>query len=99
MKEPKSNAIAKIKKAAALSYDQDQDAAPRVVARGAGLVAQKIVDLAAAHNIPVREDPNLAQMLAALDVNTEIPAELYQAVAQVLVFIYRMNAEYPGPEA
>ena len=81
------------KKAAALRYDQGRDQAPRVVAKGRAKMAEKIVALAREHNVPLVEDPNLVQMLEALDVDTEIPAELYRAVAEVLVFIYRLNNE------
>jgi flagellar biosynthesis protein len=84
----------KTKKAAALRYDQSRDAAPRVVAKGRGQIADKILALAAQHQIPILEDRNLIQTLDALDVNTQIPAELYQAVAEVLVFVYRMNQGY-----
>lgn len=81
----------KIKKAAALKYDEAKDMAPRVVASGKGQIAEKIVALAKKNNIPLHEDQNLVQVLEALDIDTEIPSELYQAVAQVLVFIYRLN--------
>lgn len=82
----------KNKKAVALRYDQATDPAPRVVAKGHGRVAEKIMALAAEHNIPLMQDFNLVQLLDALDVNTQIPSELYHAVAEVLVFVYRMNA-------
>lgn len=79
------------RRAAALTYRHKRDRAPRVVAKGRGLVAERIVAVAREHRVPVREDPDLAQMLEALDVNAEIPAELYQAVAEVLVFVYRLQ--------
>jgi flagellar biosynthesis protein len=79
------------KKAAALRYDASHDAAPRVVAKGRGKVAERIVALAREHQVPMVEDRNLLQILEKLDLNAEIPAELYQAVAEVLVFVYRMN--------
>jgi flagellar biosynthesis protein len=82
-----------VKKAAAIRYDQSRDAAPTVVAKGRGKLADKISALAREHGVPVVEDHNLAQMLEALDLNTEIPQALYQAVAEVLVFIYRMNSK------
>jgi flagellar biosynthesis protein len=81
------------KKAVALRYQQDRDQAPRVVAKGRGKIAEKIVALAHEHKVPLVEDRNLMQVLEALDVDTEIPAELYQAVAEVLVFVYRMNSK------
>ena len=83
-----------IKKAAALKYNKHEDTAPVVVAKGQGQVAQKIIALAQAHNLPLYEDKNLMQVLEALDLNTEIPQELYQAVAEILVFVYRLNQKY-----
>lgn len=80
-----------LKKAAALRYDRSRDQAPKIVAKGRGKVAERIMALAREHDIPMVEDRNLAQMLEALDLNIEIPPELYQAVAEVLVFVYRMN--------
>lgn len=79
------------KKVAALRYDQARDHAPTVVAKGRGKVAEQIMALARKHDVPIVEDANLAQMLEVLDLNTTIPQELYQAVAEVLVFVYRMN--------
>jgi flagellar biosynthesis protein len=78
-------------KAAALRYEHGRDRAPRVVAKGRGKVAERIVALAREHNVPMVADRNLIQMLDALDVDTEIPVELYRAVAEVLVFVYRLN--------
>ncbi|HHX61031.1 MAG TPA: hypothetical protein GX707_10025 [Epulopiscium sp.] len=74
------------KKAIALSYDFE-DAAPRVVAKGSGLVAQNILDSAQIHDVPVYEDAKLAKMLTQLEIGDNIPPELYEIVAQVLVFI------------
>jgi flagellar biosynthesis protein len=79
------------KKAAALRYDHQKSAAPQVVAKGRGKVAERIVALAREHQVPMVQDRNLVQMLEALDLNTDIPPELYQAVAEVLVFVYRLN--------
>ena len=75
----------------ALRYNEDKDAAPRVIAKGKGHVAQRILDLAREHAIPVREDPDLVQSLAQIDLNDVIPSELYPAVAEVLAYVYRMN--------
>jgi flagellar biosynthesis protein len=79
------------KKAAALRYDHGRDQTPRVVAKGRGKLAEKIVELANQHQVPLVEDPNLVQMLEALEVNAEIPPQLYHAVAEVLAFVYRLN--------
>ena len=78
-------------KAVALKYDKDKDAAPRVVAKGRGEVAQKIIETAKAFHVPLVEDENLVQVLEAFDLETQIPPELYYAVAEVLAFVYRMN--------
>jgi flagellar biosynthesis protein len=78
-------------KAVALKYDGKKDRAPRVIAKGRGEIAAKIVEIAKANNVPLYEDKNLVQILEALDLETEIPPELYRAVAEVLAFIYRLN--------
>ena len=78
-------------KAVALKYDRKKDNAPRVIAKGRGEIAEKIIEVARAHNVPMYEDKNLIQILEALDLETEIPPELYRAVAEVLAFIYRLN--------
>ncbi len=77
--------------AVALRYRDDADAAPRVMAKGSGHVAQRILELAEEHDIPIRDDPDLVQSLAQLDLGQVIPAELYPAVAEVLAYVYRMN--------
>jgi len=90
MKTPKHPTT---RKAAALRYRREKDPSPRLVAKGRGKVADRIVSLAQKHDIPLVEDPNLAQMLEALDIDVEIPPEMYRAVAEVLVFVYRLNRE------
>ncbi len=81
------------KQAAALRYDPGKDRAPRLTAKGSGTIAEKIIELAVKHGIPVRNDPALVQILSKLDIDEAIPAELYQAVAEVLAFVYRMNED------
>lgn len=81
------------KRAIALRYDQGQDAAPTVVATGQGLVADKIVELARESGVPVESNPDLADALAEVQIGTAIPEELYPVVAEVLVFISRMNKQ------
>lgn len=82
-------------RAVALRYDRASahEQAPRVVARGQGLVAESILELARAHGVPVREDPDLVALLATCDVGAEIPTELYTAVAEVLAWLYARNGE------
>jgi flagellar biosynthesis protein len=82
-----------VKRAVALRYDQGTDAAPRVVASGQGLVAEKIVETARDHGVAVEHDPDLAEALAQVELGTAIPEELYPVVAEVLVFVGRMNRE------
>ena len=77
--------------AVALRYEPERDRAPKLVAKGQGYLAEKILELARQHHIPVREDKNLLQILSRLDLNQEIPAEVYQAVAEILAFIYRLS--------
>ncbi len=79
-------------KAVALKYDDKKNKAPRVIAKGRGEIAEKIIEVAKAHNVPLYEDKNLVQLLEALELETEIPPELYRAVAEVLAFIYRLNS-------
>ena len=77
--------------AVALRYQPERDRAPKLVAKGQGYLAEKILELARQHHIPVREDKNLLQILSRLDLNQEIPAEVYKAVAEILAFIYRLS--------
>jgi flagellar biosynthetic protein FlhB len=78
--------------ALALKYDTAKMSAPRVVAKGADLIAQKIREIALSHHVPIVEDKPLAQALyKAVDVGEEIPEQLFQAVAQILAYIYRLK--------
>lgn len=81
----------KTARAAALQYRQGDDALPRIVASGRGAVAERIVDLAFAHGVPVREDSDLATLLASVDPGNDIPIEAMMAVAEVLSHLYRLN--------
>ena len=81
-------------KAVALKYDEKKDRAPRVIAKGKGNTAEKIIDIAKDNNVPLYENKNLVQILETLDLETEIPPELYHAVAEVLAFIYRLNGRF-----
>jgi flagellar biosynthesis protein len=81
----------KLKKAVALRYDPGKDGAPRVAAKGRGRVAERIIELAREGGVPISEDPDLVKALIQLDFDEEIPPELYQVVAEVLAFAYRLN--------
>lgn len=83
--------IGKGKKAVALRYRRNKDQAPRVVAAGRGEIANRIIEEATRHGIPLYEDHALVDLLVRLPLNTEIPPELYRAVAEVLVFIYGLD--------
>jgi flagellar biosynthesis protein len=78
-------------KAAAIKYDATKDAAPRVIAKGRGTIAERIIELANKNNIPIQSDPALVEVLSKLDIDDEIPMELYKAVAEILAFIYSAN--------
>ena len=76
----------------------DGSGAPKVVATGKGRAAEQILELAFAHGVKVRTDPDLAQILAAVDVDTVIPAEAFVAVAEILAYMYRANGQIPPPD-
>ncbi|HJA93392.1 MAG TPA: EscU/YscU/HrcU family type III secretion system export apparatus switch protein [Candidatus Eisenbergiella merdipullorum] len=80
-------------KAVALSYDEEKHAAPIVVASGSGYMADKIVELAEQNGIPVYEDSSLTTLLTQLDLGSEIPEELYQAVVDIYVYFLNFNKE------
>lgn len=86
----------KSKKAVALRYESEKDSAPRVVAKGRGFIAQKIIELARQHGVPMKEDDALVEVLSKLDIYEEIPVELYKAVAEILVFVYKVKGRIKG---
>jgi flagellar biosynthesis protein len=75
--------------AVALHYDKQ--GAPRVVAKGRGSIGEKIIEIAKAHDIPIEENEVLAGALSNVELGDEIPAELYKAVAEVLIFVLRLS--------
>jgi flagellar biosynthesis protein len=77
--------------AVALRYDEDRDETPVVVAKGKGIVAKKIIEEAKRHDVPVQQDASLVEVLSKLELNQQIPPELYQLVAEVLSFVYRSD--------
>ena len=83
-----------LKKAVALQYDRETAAAPRVVASGRGEIAERILQTAREAGLPVREDADLLEVLARIPVGEEIPEDLYQVVAEILAFVYRVNGRY-----
>ncbi|WP_096704208.1 EscU/YscU/HrcU family type III secretion system export apparatus switch protein [Magnetospirillum sp. 15-1] len=83
--------------AVALSDDPDNPGLPTVTASGRGAVAEQILQLAFAHGVKVRTDPDLAEVLAAVEVDTVIPVEAFVAVAEILAYVYRANAAMGEP--
>jgi flagellar biosynthesis protein len=83
-----------INKAVAIVYNEKETAAPRVVASGKGIVAEKIIATAREAGIHIKEDPNLVEILAKIPLGNEIPVELYQTVAEVLAFVYQVNNKF-----
>ncbi|WP_109689425.1 EscU/YscU/HrcU family type III secretion system export apparatus switch protein [Tumebacillus permanentifrigoris] len=79
------------KKAVALHYDHEKDTAPRIIASGRGAVAENILAIAGESGIPMHEDRALVETLLAFEIGKEIPAELYQVVAEVLAFVQRLD--------
>ncbi len=78
--------------AVALRYDPVRMPSPQVAAKGKGETARRIEETARAHGVPVKEDADLAQVLVSLDLGSFIPESLYKAVAEILAFVYRLNA-------
>ncbi len=85
----------KRKEAVAIKYEPQEDKAPKVIAKGKGIVAEKIIEIAKEHKVQIYEDPDLVKTLIVIDIGEYIPPELYEAVAEVLAFVYRLNKEYP----
>lgn len=79
--------------AVALNYDEES--APRVTAKGKGDIAEHILSIAKANNIPLQENPELVNVLVELDLGTEIPEALYLAVAEVIAFAYLLRGKFP----
>ena len=90
MAEPRVN---KPKRAVALRYQEGKDDAPTVIATGQGLIADKIVEKAQEHGVAIQENAALAEALAQVELGTAIPEDLYPVVAEVLVWVNRMNRQ------
>lgn len=76
-------------KAAALKYDASKDSAPKVTAKGEGKTAQKIIEIARENDVPIKEDKDLIELLAKVELDHEVPQEMYKAIAEVFSFIYK----------
>ncbi|CCQ97473.1 conserved hypothetical protein [[Clostridium] ultunense Esp] len=89
MKKEKVN---KSKKAIALSY-KEGDNVPKVIAKGKGEIAERIVEVGEKGNVEIYEDKKLAEELIKLDLHDEIPSQLYEAVAKIIFFVYQLDSE------
>lgn len=78
--------------AVALQYDQDKPGAPRVVAKGRGLIAEQILALAEEHSVHIHQSPELIEVLIRMELGEEIPEALYRAIAEVIAFAYGLKA-------
>ena len=78
--------------------EQPGNTAPRITASGRGFVADQILEIAFANGVKVREDADLVQILAAVDVDSEIPTEAFAAVSEILAYVYRANGQMPPPD-
>jgi flagellar biosynthesis protein len=90
IEEPETDPNAETK-AVALRYDMERDRAPKVVAKGKGYVAENIMAAAQSAAVPVYQNKTLVNMLMALDIDREIPPELYRAIAEVMAYVYRID--------
>jgi flagellar biosynthesis protein len=86
----------KRQKAVALKYKLGEQRAPKVSAKGEAHVAERIIDVAKEHGIPIKEDVLLVEMLSQLDVDEQIPEKLYQAVAEIFAFVYKSLEKEQG---
>lgn len=82
-------------KTIAVALEEQTDSAPKIVASGRGYVAEKILELAFENDIKVREDKDLVQILAAVEVDSPIPTDAFAAVAEVLSYLYQANLAHP----
>jgi flagellar biosynthesis protein len=83
----------KNQKAVALGYEKNQDHAPKVLASGKGMIAEKIIELAKENNIPIHKDADLVEVLSVLEINEYIPLEVYAVIAEIFTYIYEEDAK------
>lgn len=95
----KSNDQHNRRKAVALHYNLDgTEEAPRVKAKGAGFVAEEIIQLAKNNGIPIQQDPALVEILSHLDLDQQIPTELFEVVAEILAVVYKLEKRASSDE-
>jgi len=79
------------KKAIALRYNRKEERAPRVVAKGKGSVANNIIKVAQLHKLPIKKDEDLVELLSKVEIDREVPENLYKAVAELFSFVYNVT--------
>lgn len=84
-----------MKKAVALRYDREKENAPRVIASGKGISAENILKIAELHNLPIKKDEDLVELLSKIEIDHEIPENLYIAVVEVFQFLYTITHNEP----
>lgn len=82
-----------VPKAAALKYDRKKDNSPKVVAKGRGEIAKTIIKIAEDNDLPIKRDADMVELLSKLELEQEIPTEMYKAVAEIFAFIYQITNE------
>ena len=87
------------KEAITLQYNPLRDRSPRLTAKGHGELAERIIELARIHNVPIRQDADLVHLLGKLELESEIPPTLYKVIAEVLAFIYFVNKKWKKEKA
>ena len=91
MRDPREQGERPVRRAVALRYERGEARAPRVVAKGAHDVAQRVVALAEEHGVPIQSDPDLVELLSASEIGDEVPEEVYAAVARLLAFLWGLG--------
>lgn len=84
----------KDRRAVALRYQQEVDAAPKVIAKGQGLLADRILELANEAGVPITENASLTEVLVKLDLDTIVPPEMYQVLAEIFAWAYQQDRSY-----
>jgi flagellar biosynthesis protein len=85
-----------LKVAAAIKYDPEKNVAPIILAKGKGSIAEEIIRIAEENDVPLYQDAALAKLLGSLELETEIPPEMYSVVAEVLAFVYKLEQKRKG---
>ncbi|MFC5649028.1 EscU/YscU/HrcU family type III secretion system export apparatus switch protein [Paenibacillus solisilvae] len=96
--EQQTSSSLSLKKAVALKYEPGDHQAPIVVAKGRGKLAEAILEKAAKNGVPIQQDSSLVEVLSKLDLDQEVPPELYALVAEILSFVYRSDKRAGGWE-